>query len=264
MAAVASVSAPEQSRLLEGQVALVTGASSGLGRRFAATLAAAGARVAVVARRAERLQSLVDEIRADGGEATALPFDIADASTIPRLVDAVEKEFGQVSILVNNAGVAEAHRALNQTLEQADRLLAVNVRAPFLLATEVARRLIADEKPGRIVNIASIGAYNYDGKVPCALYVATKAAVVRMTEALAVEWAKLNINVNAIAPGFFRSEMSGPSIEERGEDFFASRQPRNRIGEPHMLDSTLLYLVSAASQAVTGACIKVDDGQMPR
>ncbi|WP_239987422.1 SDR family NAD(P)-dependent oxidoreductase [Sphingosinithalassobacter portus] len=256
--------APESNQPLAGQVALVTGASSGLGRQFAVALAAAGASVAVAARRTDRLDELVAELRKAGASAMAVGLDIADAAAIPGAVDAVERELGAVSILVNNAGIARAKPAVNQLVDEIDAMLAVNVRGPFVLAAEVGRRLIDAGKPGRIINIASIGAFNYDGKIPCAMYVATKSAVVRMTEALSVEWAKHGINVNAIAPGFFRSEMSGPSIAKRGEEFFNSRQPRGRIGEPPMLDSTLVYLASPASEAVTGTCIKVDDGQMPR
>ncbi|HEX7872286.1 MAG TPA: SDR family NAD(P)-dependent oxidoreductase [Sphingobium sp.] len=253
----------DQTAMLAGQTALVTGASSGLGRRFATTLAAAGAQVAVAARRTDKLAELVEEIRAAGGSAVAVPLDMADADQIPAAVDAAERAFGQVSILVNNAGIADTTPAIVQELAEIDRMLAVNLRGPFLLAREVARRLIADEKPGRIVNIASIAAYNYDGKIPSAFYATTKAGIVRMTEALAVEWAKKFINVNAIAPGFFRSEMSGALIEEKGE-WLAARQTRGRFGEPHQLDSALLFLVSPASEFVTGTCIRVEDGQMPR
>jgi NAD(P)-dependent dehydrogenase (short-subunit alcohol dehydrogenase family) len=249
--------------LLAGQTALVTGASAGLGYRFATVLAAAGAKVAVAARRIDRLDALVEQIRADGGEATAIQLDMGDADQIPAAVDKAHAALGPVSILVNNAGIADSAPSIEQDLYAIDRMLAVNVRGPFLLAREVAKRLIAAEKPGRVVNIASIAAYNYDGKVPCAFYAATKGAVVRMTEALAVEWARQHINVNAIAPGLFRSEMSGPMIEERG-DWLASRQVRGRFGEPHQLDTSLLYLVSPASEFVTGTCLKVEDGQMPR
>lgn len=262
---MADVPAPETSPVLAGEIAFVTGASSGLGRRFAETLAAAGARVAVAARRADRLDDLVRTIEARGGKAVAIALDVQDPAAIAPAVDKAEAALGgPVTILVNNAGIAEARSALSQSLEEVDRLLAVNVRAPFLLAQKVAGRLIEAGMKGRIINIASIGAFNYDGKIPCAMYVTTKGAVVRLTEALSVDWARKGINVNAIAPGFFRSEMSAPSIEAKGESFFAERLPRKRVGEPHMLDTTLLYLASPASEGVTGTVVKVDDSQMPR
>lgn len=253
----------DQSQMLQGQTAFVTGASSGLGRRFALTLAAAGAKVAVAARRADRLDELVAEIHAAGGSAIAVPLDMAEAAQIPAAVDAAEQALGPVSILINNAGIADTAPAVVQEIDAIDRMLAVNLRGPFVLAREVAKRLIAAGKPGRIVNIASIAAYNYDGKVPAAFYAVTKAGVVRMTEALAVEWARQHINVNAIAPGLFRSEMSGAIIAEKGE-WLAGRQTRGRFGEPHQLDSSLLYLVSPVSDFVTGTCLRVEDGQMPR
>jgi NAD(P)-dependent dehydrogenase (short-subunit alcohol dehydrogenase family) len=256
---------PEASQLLAGQIAFVTGASSGLGRRFAETLAAAGAKVAVAARRAELLDDLVATIEARGGQAVAIALDLADAAAIEPAVDRAQAVLGgPVTILVNNAGIALSTGALKQTLAQVDQLLAVNIRAPFLLSQVVAGRLIEAGQGGRIINLASIGAYNYDGVIPSAMYCTTKSAIVRLTETLSVEWAPLGISVNAIAPGFFRSEMSAPSIEAKGEEFFAALLPRKRIGEPHMLDSTLLYLASPASEGVTGTCIKVDDSQMPR
>jgi NAD(P)-dependent dehydrogenase (short-subunit alcohol dehydrogenase family) len=142
--------------------------------------------------------------------------------------------------------------------ELIDRVLDVNVRAPFILACEVARRLLDAKQPGRIVNIASSAAYDYSGG-GAALYSVSKASVVRMTEALAVEWARYNINVNAIAPGAFASEMMAGMLERVGD--ISQHFPRKRIGDPAQLDSTLLYLVSPASDAVTGTSIRVDDGQ---
>ncbi len=252
---------PHASHDLSGQTALVTGASSGLGRRFARVLAASGAKVAVVARRADRLEDLVAEITAAGGQATPIVADMAEAETLPAAVDAAEAALGPVSILVNNAGIPDAQRAHKMPLELIDRVLDVNVRAPFVLSCEVAKRLIAAERPGRIVNIASIAAFSYSGN-GAALYSVSKAAVVRMTEALAVEWARFGINVNAIAPGAFRSEMMDGMLERVGD--ISQHMPRKRIGDPAQLDTTLLYLVSPASDAVTGTCIKVDDGQGSR
>jgi NAD(P)-dependent dehydrogenase (short-subunit alcohol dehydrogenase family) len=254
-------SLPNVSTDLKGRVALVTGASSGLGLRFAKVLAACGAKVAIAARRADRLETLAAEIRNAGGEALPIELDVTDAGQIANAVNEAEKTFGTVDILVNNAGIPDAQRAHKMSLELTDRVIDVNLRAPWLLSVEVARRLIEAEKPGRIVNIASVAAFNYGGG-GAALYSVTKMGVVRMTEALAVEWSRFNINVNAIAPGAFSSEMMDGMLSRVGD--ISQGFPRKRIGDPAQLDSTLLYLVSSASDAVTGTCIKVDDGQGSR
>lgn len=246
---------------LSGQVALVTGASAGLGRRFAQVLAASGAHVAVTARRLDKLEELVAEITAAGGTAQAFALDVSDAAQLATIVGTVEAAMGTISILVNNAGIPDARRAVKMSLELIDRVIDINMRAPFMLSCEVARRLIETEKPGRIVNISSMAAYHYDGN-GAALYSTTKAAVVRMTEALAVEWTKNRINVNAIAPGAFSSEMMDGMIARVGD--IAPHFPRKRLGDPAQLDSTLLYLVSPSSECVTGTIIKVDDGQHTR
>ena len=248
---------------LDGQTAFVTGASSGLGWRFAKTLAAAGAKVAIAARRRDKLEMLAAEIRADGGVVEVIPLDVADAAALPLAVEAAQNRLGLVSILINNAGIAPLAPAVTQEVAELDLMYATNIRAPFLLAREVARRLIERKQPGRIVNIASMGAFASKHEVPTTFYGVTKAAVVRMTERLAGEWAPHNINVNAIAPGFFRSEMSEEAIAKMGETLTAGL-PRKRFGEPHQLDSTLLYLVSPRSDFVTGTCVKVDDLQLPR
>ena len=247
--------------LLKGDVAIVTGASSGLGRRFALTLAAHGATVAVTARRVDRLEELVAEIEAAGGSAVAVGLDVTDAAQIVSAVDRVWNELGAVSILVNNAGIPDANYATKLSLEMVDAVLDTNVRAPFLLSREVGARMIKNKSGGRIVNISSMGSFNYAGG-GAALYSVSKAAVNRMTEALAVEWAAFGINVNAIAPGAFRSEMMDGMLERIGD--ITPRLPRKRLGEPEQLDSTLLYLVSPASEAVTGTVVRVDDGQGSR
>lgn len=253
-----SFSLPYVSNDLTGQVALVTGASSGLGVRFAKVLAACGAKVVLAARRVDKLEELAAEIRADGGEALAVAMDAQDADQLIAAVDAAEKAFGTVTILINNAGIPDAQRAHKMPLELIDRVLDVNLRAPYILACEVARRLMAAEKPGRIVNLSSLAHYRYDGG-GSALYAITKTAVARMTEALSVEWVKFNINVNAICPGSFASEMMDGMISRVGD--FSQYLPRKRLGDPAQLDTTLLYLVSPASEFVTGAVIRVDDGQ---
>lgn len=248
---------------LGGHVALVTGASSGLGYRFAEVLAAAGAAVAVAGRRYDRLCELADRLRLNGSKALAVELDVRSADAIDAAVAHVTKELGQIDILVNNAGVSDGDYATRLPLARIDDVIETNFRAPFLLSCAVARRLMAVGKPGRIVNIASDGAFHYPQNAAAALYCASKAGVVRLTETLASEWAPFHINVNAIAPGLFHSEMSAAYLEKHEGDVLAT-MPRGRIGEPHKLDGTLLYLVSPSSDFVTGICIRVDDAQKPR
>jgi NAD(P)-dependent dehydrogenase (short-subunit alcohol dehydrogenase family) len=248
---------------LMGRVAFVTGGGSGLGRRFATTLAQNGATVIVAGRRPEALDQTVTEVTAAGNQAAACPLDVCDASAISTVIGQCEARFGTIDILVNNAAIVDSERAERLGLELIDRVIDTNFRAPFLLATEVARRLMAAGKPGRIVNISTSGVYYYHRRATSALYVATKAAVLRLTETLAMEWAEFNINVNAIVPGMFASDMTRGHIERFG-DKVASRFPRRRFGQPAFLDSTLLYLVSPNSHFVTGASIVVDDAQTGR
>jgi NAD(P)-dependent dehydrogenase (short-subunit alcohol dehydrogenase family) len=246
---------------LKGQTALVTGASSGLGLRFARVLAKSGAKVALTARRLDRLEQHAADIKAAGGEAAAFQLDVTDANQLKDVVGKAEAKLGPVTILVNNAGIPDAQRAVKMSTELIDRVLDTNVRAPYILSCEVARRLIDAKKPGRIVNIASSAAYRYSGN-GAALYSISKAAVVRMTEALAVEWASFNINVNAIAPGAFSSEMMDGMLQRMGD--ITKHMPRQRIGDPAQLDSTLLFLVSPSSDFVTGTSVRVDDVQNGR
>lgn len=243
---------------LGGQVALVTGASSGLGRRFAGLLAANGARVVATGRRIGRLTEVAEEITDAGGICLPLQLDVTDAAQLAAVVSDAEAELGPVQILVNNAGIPDAQYATRMPLELIDQVLDTNLRAPYVLSCEVARRLIELDLPGRMVNISSVGGFHYAGG-GAALYSITKAGVNRLTETLAVEWSRFDINVNAIAPGLFASEMSDGMIERMGD--LTRAFPRKRIGQPENLDSTLLYLVSPASEMVTGTIIKVDDGQ---
>ena len=252
---------PHHSTDLHGQVALVTGATSGLGWRFAQVLAACGAAVAATGRRADRLDALAAEITREGGTCLPLPLDVTEAAQLTTAVDTIEKALGTVSILVNNAAIPDAQYATRMSVELVDRVIATNLRAPFLLSSEIARRLIARREPGRIVNVSSMGAHHYRGEAG-SLYSTTKAAMERMTETLAVEWAPFHINVNAVAPGAFDTEMLRDMIQRHGE--VSSRFPRQRLGDPAQLDSTLLYLVSPTSEFVTGTIVKVDDGQNPR
>jgi NAD(P)-dependent dehydrogenase (short-subunit alcohol dehydrogenase family) len=252
---------PNLSLALDGQIAFVTGATSGLGWRFARVLAAAGARVAATGRRTDRLEVLAEVVRSEGGVCEPITLDVTDADALTAAVARAEDALGLVSILVNNAGIPDANFATRMSVELVDQVIATNLRAPFLLSCEVARRLIAQKEPGRIVNISSIGAFQYGGN-GAALYSVTKSALNRMTEALAVEWARFGINVNSVAPGAFATEMMEGMMSRVGDvtRFF----PRHRMGDPAQLDRMLLYLVSPSSECVTGTVIKVDDGQQPR
>jgi NAD(P)-dependent dehydrogenase (short-subunit alcohol dehydrogenase family) len=246
---------------LTGQVALVTGSTSGLGLRFSRVLAKAGAKVAITGRRFERLQMLAAEIEAEGGVAVPIALDMTDSASIVSAVEQAEQALGTVTILVNNAGIPDAQRAHKMSLDLIDAVFDTNLRGPYIMSCEVARRLIDRKQPGRMVNISSIGAFNYGGS-GAALYSITKAGINRMTEALAVEWARFGINVNGIAPGAFSSEMMDGMLQRVGD--ITAHFPRKRLGDPAQLDSTLLYLVAPSSEFVTGTVIKVDDGQGPR
>lgn len=246
---------------LSGRTAIVTGASSGLGLRFAQVLAACGAKVACTARRKDKLDALVAQIRADGGEAEAFALDVRDASQLQAIIPTVAEALGEPDILINNAGIVDAEHATRMSIELIDDVLDTNLRSVFILSNEFARPLIAKKMPGRIVNIASIAATSYGGN-GAALYSITKAGVVRVTETLAVEWSKFHINVNGIAPGLFATDMADGMVERAGK--FYERFPRGRIAQPEQMDSTLLYLVSPSSDAVTGTVIKIDDGQGSR
>lgn len=250
---------------LTGEIAIVTGASSGLGERFARVLAAQGAAVALVGRRRQRLQTIADEINRRGeGRAMPCMLDMRNTDTFAAKLDDIQQQLGLPSILVNNAGVPDGNYAINLSVESIDQVIETNLRGPFALACEFANRLKQAEARGRIVNVASMLAFDYSANSIAALYSTTKSAVVRMTEVLALEWAKFNINVNAIAPGLFESEMTTGMMQRMDVDAVVRRFPRGRIGQPSDLDSTLLFLLSPSSGMVTGTVVKVDDAQGKR
>lgn len=245
---------------LKGRVALVTGASSGLGVQFAKALADNGAAVALVARRADRLRSLKDEIEGKGGRAVAIEADVTDHAAVARAFDAAEKAFGTVTILVNNAGIAHGGRAVEMPPEEWRKVLSTNLDAVFFWAQEAARRLLAAKKQGAIVNIASVlGLAVSKGAVA---YATAKAGVVQVTKALAVETAFKGVRVNAIAPGWFVTEMNDDYLS--GEEGAAIKReiPMGRFGNPGDLDGALLLLVSDAGSYITGATVVVDGGQV--
>jgi 3-oxoacyl-[acyl-carrier protein] reductase len=245
---------------LKGRVALVTGASSGLGAQFSRALADNGAAVALVARRADRLKSLKDEIEGKGGKAIAIEADVTDRAAMTRAFDAAEKAFGTVTILVNNAGIAHGGRAVDMTAEEWRKVLSVNLDAVFFWAQEGARRMLAAKKPGAIVNIASVlGLMVAKGAVA---YAAAKAGVVQVTKALAVELAFKGVRVNAIAPGWFVTEMNDDYLGSEAGDKIKREIPMGRFGKEGELNGALLLLVSDAGSYITGATIVVDGGQV--
>ncbi|RZP38508.1 MAG: SDR family oxidoreductase, partial [Acidimicrobiales bacterium] len=229
----------------------------GLGYRFAQVLAACGANVAIAGRRVERLETLAEELRSTGATVLPVPLDVTDTDALFASVDQVEKELGPIQILVNNAGKPDARLALNMDPAFVDEMVATNLTSLFHLASEVTRRLREAELPGRIVNIASGAAFS--SGVGSSWYAITKSAVVRMTEMLALEFARYDVNVNCIAPGAFESEMMDGMLERMGD--ITAGFPRKRLGKASQLDGTLLYLVSPSSDFVSGATIRVHDAQ---
>ena len=243
---------------LDGRVALVTGASGGLGARFARVLDAAGARVALVARRADRLHGLAAELR----DAHAIPGDLADPTTPRTVVDAVLEHYGRVDIVVNNAGIQHAAPATDVPMDEFRRLLDVNLTAPFEIAREAARAMHAQGDGGSIVNIASIWGLVGVGVIQDAGYAASKGALVNLTRQLGAEWGRTGVRVNAIAPAWFRSEMTEGSMfgDDGAEAWIRRNTPMGRAGDAHELDGALLFLASDASSYVTGVTLPVDGG----
>jgi len=245
---------------LTGQVALVTGASSGLGVRFAQVLAANGAQVALVARRAERLADVKAGIEAAGGHAIAIEADVLDRAAMERAFDAAEQAFGTVTILVNNAGVAHGGRAVEMPPEEWRRVLSTNLDAVFFWGQEAARRMLAAKVRGAIVNIASI--LGFGVSKGSAAYATAKAGVVQLTKALAIELAFRGIRVNAIAPGYVITEINREYLTTGPGAGMAREIPVGRIGEERDLDGALLLLASDAGRFITGATVVVDGGHM--
>ena len=246
------------------RTALITGGAGCLGRAIARALLDAGHDVIVTCHSSEAAtREWLDEEAAAGRRYDMAKVDVADYDSCQALARRLADEGRQIDILVNNAGIGQSGTALDMELAAMDELFATNLRAPFIVATEVARHLIAAGRPGRIVNLLSGGALHYSSGMGAALYCSLKAAVIRMSEALALEWANHGINVNAIAPGLFETEMTEEHLA-RFREHMVERLSRKRAGLPEQLDSTLLYLVSPASEFVTGICQHVDDAQYPR
>lgn len=251
---------------LSGRVALVTGASSGLGRQFALTLAAAGAAVVLASRRIERLKTLRAEIEAAGGDAHVVGLDVTDVDSIRSAVAHAETEMGTLDILINNSGVSASQKLTEVTPEDFDDVMNTNLRGAFFVAQEVAKRMIARSRGaapgtftgGRIVNIASVAGLRV---VPnLSAYGMSKAAVIHMTRAMALEWGRHGINVNAICPGYIDTEMNHRLWSTEAGQKLVKSLPRQRLGQPRDLDTMLVSLCANESHFINGAIIEADDG----
>jgi len=243
---------------LTDRVVVVTGASSGLGARFARALDAAGARLVLAARRIERLEALAAELR----DATAVGCDLARPEQPAALVAATLERFGRVDVVVNNAGTTETVPALEEPIERFREVLEVNLVAPFALAQAAARSMVESGRGGTIVNVASIWGVVGVGQIPAAGYAASKGGLVNLTRELAAQWGRKGVRVNALAPGWFRSEMTEATMfaDEGGERWVRRGTLLARVGDEHELDGALLFLASDASTYVTGQVLCVDGG----
>jgi len=251
---------------LSGRVAFVTGASSGLGASFAKTLARAGAGVVLAARRVERLKTLRAEIEAEGGDAHVVTLDVTDPASIASAVAHAETEMGVIDILVNNSGVSTMQKLVEVTPEDYDYVMDTNARGAFFVAQEVGKRMIARSRGqapgtyagGRIVNIASMAGLRVLGQI--GVYAMSKAAVIHMTRAMALEWGRYGINVNAICPGYIDTEINHHHWQTEAGRKIIDMLPRKRIGKPEDLDALLMMLCAPQSHFVNGAVISADDG----
>ncbi len=251
---------------LSGRVAFVTGASSGLGEHFARTLARAGAGVVLAARRIERLKTLRAEIESHGGDAHVVELDVTDIASIRSAVAHAETEMGTIDILVNNSGVSTTQALIDVTTADFDHVFETNARGAFFVAQEVARRMIARSRGaapgtfigGRIVNIASMAGLRVLGKI--GVYAMSKAAVVHMTRAMALEWGRFGINVNALCPGYIDTEINHEYWQSEAGRKLMQMLPRKRVGKPADLEAALLMLCANESGFVNGAVLAADDG----
>lgn len=248
---------------LGGRTALVTGASSGLGARFAQVLADNGAHVVLASRRVERLKELRAEIEAAGGAASVVSLDVTDLADIERAVGEAESSAGAIDILVNNSGVSTTQHLVDVRAEDFDFVFDTNVRGAFFVAQAVGRRMIERGRadPGRearIVNVASMAGLKALAQI--GVYSMSKAAVIHMTRAMALEWGRHGVNVNAICPGYIRTELNEHHWETEGGQRLIRMLPRRRLGQPEDLDGLLILLASGRSGFINGAVIAADDG----
>ena len=244
---------------MSGKVAMVTGASSGFGVHFAKILAQRGAKVVVAARRVDRLESLVNEIKASGGEAMAVAMDVTNSDSIVSAFDQGEAAFGTISVVANNAGVAEVISALKIDESGWDKMIDTNLKGVWIVAQEAAKRMIAAGVGGAIVNTASIlGLRVAFGQ---SSYSASKAAVIQLTKSLSLEWAGKGIRVNALCPGYFLTEMTAPAFASPEAQAYLNSSPARRPGEMDEMTGPFLLLASEAGSYLHGVALPVDGGQ---
>lgn len=251
---------------LSGRVAFITGASGGLGAQFARTLSRAGAAVVLAARRTEKLKELRAQIEGEGGDAHVVQLDVTDVASIRSAVAHAETEVGSIDILINNSGVSTTQRLVDVSEEDYDYVLGTNTKGAFFVAQEVGKRMLARAKGaapgtytgGRIVNIASMAGLKVLPQI--GIYCMSKAAVIHMTKAMATEWGKFGINVNALCPGYIDTEINHHHWQTEQGQKLISMLPRKRVGQPADLDAVLVMLCAKESHFINGAVIAADDG----
>lgn len=243
---------------LSGEVVLITGASQGLGRRFARVLAQHGAAVLLAARQAGKLAALEQEITAAGGRAAAVQMDVADVAGLAVAVDHAEAAFGPITVLINNAGIAVEKLAVDQTESDWDSVMGANLKGAYFLATEIARRMIARQHGGNIVNIASVLGDSVMKAV--SPYAISKAGIIQATKALALELAGCGIRVNALAPGYIDTDINHDLWATPAGEKLIKGIPQRRVGHEQDLDGAILLLASKASTYMTGSVVTVDGG----
>jgi NAD(P)-dependent dehydrogenase (short-subunit alcohol dehydrogenase family) len=251
---------------LSGRVAFITGASSGLGAQFARTLSAAGAAVVLASRRIEQLKELRAQIDGEGGDAHVIELDVTDLDAIKAAVAHAETEVGSIDILVNNAGVSTTQRLQDVTEDDFDYVFETNVKGAFFVAQEVGKRMLARAQGaapgsftgGRIINVASAAGLRVLPKI--GVYAMSKAALIQMTKAMALEWGRFGINVNAICPGYISTEINYQHWQTEAGQKLLQMLPRKRVGQPEDLDALLVMLCSDQSHFINGAVISADDG----
>ncbi len=245
---------------LDGKVAMVTGASSGLGRHFADVLAGAGAKLVLTARRIDRLQTAADEIEAAGGTAFCATMDVTDRKSITAAFDEGEKALGPIGVLINNAGVAATAAALDVEPDDWDAVVDTNLSGAWWVAQEAARRMVAAGNGGAIVNIASIVGQRQAGGLVS--YAAAKSGLIQVTKTMALELARHNVRINALAPGYIGTEMNKEFFASEAGQRLVRRIPQRRLGDLADLDVPLLLLASDASTFMTGSVVTVDGGHL--